>query len=162
MEIFANWQAQLNVVISVAISMFLGGIIGYERELANKPAGFRTHMLLAGAAALLVGLADILAEGFAMASYSEFLRVDPLRVVEAVVTGVAFLGAGTIFRSTNGDAVAGLTTAASLLLVSGVGITVAMGQYILAVCVTVLTFVVLRIVRRMEGVLVKKKRKNNK
>ncbi|HET9679491.1 MAG TPA: MgtC/SapB family protein [Gammaproteobacteria bacterium] len=155
----ANWDIQLRVVGAVAIAMLLGGIIGLEREMANKPAGFRTHMLLAGAAALITGLAGILAESFAGEPYREFLRVDPLRVVEAVVTGVAFLGAGTIFRSVNDDAVAGLTTAASLLLVSGVGITVAMGQYILAIGVTILTFVVLKIVHRMEGRFVKKSKK---
>lgn len=151
MEFIVGWETQLRVVGAVAIAMLLGGIIGIEREMANKPAGFRTHMLLAGAAALLTGLADVLAEGFAAASYSELLRVDPLRIVEAIVTGVAFLGAGTIFRAANGDAVSGLTTAASLLLVSGVGIAVSMGQYVLAVGVTVLTLVVLSIIHGMDS-----------
>lgn len=151
MEILANWSDQLGVVGAVAFAMLLGGIIGLEREMANKPAGFRTHMLLAGAAALITGLADVLAQGFALASYSEFLRVDPLRVVEAVVTGVAFLGAGTIFRSADGHAVEGLTTATSLLLVAGLGIAVTMGQYVMAVGVTVLTYVVLKLIQSIEN-----------
>lgn len=157
MEFLANWDGQLRVIGAVAIAMLLGGIIGFEREMANKPAGFRTHMLLAGAAALITSLADVLAQGFASANYSELLRVDPLRVVEAVVTGVAFLGAGTIFRSASGNAVAGLTTAASLLLVSGVGIAVTMGQYVMAVGVTALTYVVLKLIHGMEGWFTKDK-----
>lgn len=150
MEFLTNWHGQLNVVGAVALAMLLGGIIGLERELANKPAGFRTHMLLAGAAALITGLADVLAQGFAMAEYSEFLRVDPLRIVEAVVTGVAFLGAGTIFRSAGGNAVEGLTTATSLLLVSGIGIAVTMGQYVMAIGVTILTYAVLKLIQLTE------------
>lgn len=153
MDLLANWDDQLVLVAAVAFAMLLGGIIGLERELANKPAGFRTHMLLAGAAALITGLADVLAEGFATAEYSEFLRIDPLRIVEAVVTGVAFLGAGTIFRSGSDNAVEGLTTATSLLLVSGIGIAVTMGQYVLAVAVTTLTYAVLKLIQVMENSL---------
>ncbi|MDN5863550.1 MAG: MgtC/SapB family protein [Salinisphaera sp.] len=145
-----NWSGQLFVVGTVAIAMLLGGIIGLEREMANKPAGFRTHMLLCGAAALITSLADVLAEGFSVQDYSEFLRIDPLRIVEAVVTGVAFLGAGTIFRSAGGNAVEGLTTATSLLLVSGVGIAVAMDQYVMAVGVTILTYAVLKLIQMIE------------
>lgn len=155
MEFVANWSDQLSVVGAVAFAMLLGGIIGFERELANKPAGFRTHMLLAGAAALITGLADVLAHGFASAGYSEFLRVDPLRIIEAIVTGVAFLGAGTIFRSGRGNAIEGLTTATSLLLVSGIGIAVTMGQYVLAVGVTILTYVVLKLIQVIEKRYVK-------
>ncbi|MDN5938509.1 MAG: MgtC/SapB family protein [Salinisphaera sp.] len=150
MELLTDWPGQLAVVGTVAIAMLLGGIIGFEREMANKPAGFRTHMLLAGAAALITGLADVLAEVYSVANYSEFLRVDPLRIVEAVVTGVAFLGAGTIFRSAGDNAVEGLTTATSLLLVSGVGIAVAMGQYLMAVGVTILTYAVLKLIQVVE------------
>lgn len=151
MDILVNWEGQLRVIGSVAIAMLLGGIIGFEREMANKPAGFRTHMLLAGAAALITSLADVLAQGFASASYSELLRVDPLRVVEAVVTGVAFLGAGTIFRGGGDSAIGGLTTATSLLLVSGIGIAVTMGQYVMAVGVTALTYAVLKLIYVIEG-----------
>lgn len=156
MDWLANWDIQLQVVGMVALAMLLGGIIGLERELANRPAGFRTHMLIAGAAALLVGLGDVLIGVFAAAEYGEFLRTDPLRIVEAVVTGVAFLGAGTIFRHSTGNVVAGLTTAASMLLVAGVGITVAMGQYVLALGVTLLSLVVLRAVRVIELAVLKR------
>ena len=161
MWILENWEQQLQVVGAVALAMVLGGVIGFERELANKPAGFRTHMLLAGAAALLVGLGDILVSSFSATGYGEQLRTDPLRIVEAIVTGVAFLGAGTIFRGgRDGDTIAGLTTAASLLLVAGIGITVTMGEYVLAVATTILALLVLRLVNIFELKWRKSSKKN--
>ena len=59
--LFADWPPQLTVLATTAYAMVLGGVIGFEREMKDRPAGFRTHMLVAGAAALLVGLADLLA-----------------------------------------------------------------------------------------------------
>ena len=59
-----DWQTQLRVLAATAYAMLLGGAIGYERELKDRPAGFRTHMLVAGAAALLVGLTDLIAQRF--------------------------------------------------------------------------------------------------
>jgi putative Mg2+ transporter-C (MgtC) family protein len=139
-----NWQPQLQAVASVLISAILGGVIGMERELANRPAGLRTHAILAAAACLLVTLPDALLEYYAAASAPEILRADPIRIVEAVVTGTAFLGAGTIFRDRDKGAIEGLTTAASLLLVGAVGISVALGQLVTAVLVTILTLLLLR------------------
>jgi putative Mg2+ transporter-C (MgtC) family protein len=149
MDLFdTDWLAQLSIVIKVAIAMLLGGLIGLEREYARKPAGFRTHMLVAGAAALLVGLADVLVAQFALSQASPlYLRADPIRIVEAIIAGVAFLGAGTIFRSGQGKNMEGLTTAASILLAAGVGIAVALEQILTALGVTILGLVVLRFVR---------------
>lgn len=147
--LFANISDQMGLLLRVAIAMVLGALIGIEREYADKPAGLRTHMLVAGAAALLVGLADVLAQRFTAETYAEILRADPIRIVEAVITGVSFLGAGTIFRR-NDAGVEGLTTAASLLVVSAIGIAVALDQFVLALCVTVLGFVVLRLIRIFE------------
>src|SRR3546814_4049644 len=104
--------------------MVLGGVIGFEREMKDRPAGFRTHMLVAGAAALLVGLADLLGVRYSGEHYRELVRVDPLRLIEAVVAAVGFLGAGAIFRSVD-DRVTGITTTASLLLDAALGIAVA-------------------------------------
>lgn len=141
-----NWQQQLRIVASVAIATVLGGIIGAERELANRPAGLRTHAILAAAACLLVKLGDILLTHFVADSIPGVLRADPIRIVEAVVTGTAFLGAGTIFRH-RGDHVEGLTTAASLLLVAAIGISVALRQIVVAVAITALSLVLLRVAR---------------
>lgn len=139
----AEWQAQLAVVYTTAYAMLLGGVIGWERELKQRPAGLRTHMLVAGAAALLVGLGDLLAVHFSAEEYRELMRVDPIRLIEAVVAAVGFLGAGAIFRRSGRGDVSGLTTAASLLMVSAVGIAAGLRSYVLALGATLLTLAVL-------------------
>lgn len=141
-----NWQAQLQTVGAVVIAAILGGFVGMERELADRPAGLRTHAILAAAACVLVSLPDALLEYYSAEMAPEILRADPIRVVEAVVTGTAFLGAGTIFRDRD-RGVEGLTTAASLLLVGAIGISVALKQMLTAVLVTLLTLLVLRAAR---------------
>jgi putative Mg2+ transporter-C (MgtC) family protein len=106
-------------------------------------------MLLAGAGALLVGLGQVLIADFADERFGSLIRSDPLRIFEAIVTGIGILAAGTIFRRSD-DHVEGLTTAASLLFVGGIGIAVAIGQLIVAVAATVLTLVALRVLRLIE------------
>jgi len=142
-----HWQSQLQTVGTVLIAAILGAVVGMERELADRPAGLRTHAILAAAACLLVSLPDALLEYYATEAATEILQTDPVRVIEAVVTGTAFLGAGTIFRDRKRGAVEGLTTAASLLLVATIGIAVALKQLITAVLVTILTLLVLRAAR---------------
>jgi putative Mg2+ transporter-C (MgtC) family protein len=137
---------QLQIIGEIALAMMLGGVIGFERETANRPAGFRTHMLVAGAAALLVGMGDIFLDAFANTGL-DLITSDPLRIVEAIIAGVSFLGAGTIFQAGRENRVQGLTTAASILLVSGIGISVALHQFILAIGVTGLTLAVLIVPR---------------
>ena len=75
--------------------MLLGGVVGMERELADKPAGLRTHMLVSGAAALLVGLSNMIVDTFTVAQSA--VQVDPIRVNEAIVAGVSFLAPGRLF-----------------------------------------------------------------
>lgn len=143
--------AQLTILGVVAAAIVLGGLVGAEREAADKPAGLRTHMLVAGSAALLVSLGEAVIAEYGANAGGSFIRADPIRILEAVITGVAFLGAGTIIRPANRSAVEGLTTAASLLFVAGIGVTVALRQWFLAVGVTVLALVVLRAVDRLEA-----------
>jgi putative Mg2+ transporter-C (MgtC) family protein len=138
-----NWVMQLEIIGEVALAMLLGGVIGFEREMADKPAGFRTQMLVAGAAALLVGLGDALLLRFIVEGKTN-VTADPIRIVEAIVTGISFLGAGTIFRRDSSEQVQGLTTAASILLCAAVGISVALRQFVLSIGVTVLALIVLR------------------
>ena len=152
-----NWAMQLEIIGEVALAMLLGGVIGFERELADKPAGFRTQMLVAGAAALLVGLGDALLLRFIVEGKSN-VTADPIRIVEAIVTGISFLGAGTIFRRTSSEQVQGLTTAASILFCAAVGISVAMRQFVLAVGVTLLALIVLRGLTGVEKRLARNKR----
>lgn len=134
---------QLRIVAEVALALLLGGIIGFERETAQKPAGIRTHMLVAASAALFMALAELLLSYF-RASTNVEISSDPIRVIEAVITGVSFLGAGTIFRHRGENYVEGLTTAASLLFSGAVGITVALHLFPLAVGVVALALFVLR------------------
>lgn len=148
--LFENWQLQLQLVGTMAVAMVLGGAIGYERELKNRPAGFRTHMLVAGAAALLVGLVDLLAHRYSAEVYSDLVRIDPIRLIEAMVAAVGFLGAGTIFRSGNESVITGITTAASLLMVAVVGIAVGVQSYVLAVGATATTLFVLWLLGQLE------------
>jgi putative Mg2+ transporter-C (MgtC) family protein len=144
MSIFGTYGPQVQILIHVAIAMGLGAIIGLERELEKKPAGLRTHMLVTGAAALVVGLGDLLVEHFATDIGSQFVRSDPVRIFQAIITGVSFLGAGTILRQQGSDQVEGLTTAASLLFAAGVGVSVGLAKFVLAVGATLLVLVTLR------------------
>src|SRR5512132_4175942 len=137
--------------------MLLASVVGLEREPAHKPAGLRTHMLLGGASALLVGLAFTIVRRFAATSDYPMLRVDPTVVIQAVVTATGFLGAGTILRRPeSAEMVEGLTTAASLLFVAGVGVCTALGQTWLAIGVTVLALATLHVVRRVEARIAKR------
>jgi putative Mg2+ transporter-C (MgtC) family protein len=144
-----DWQGQLTVVATTAYAMALGGVIGFERELKKRPAGFRTHMLVAGAAALLLGI-GLLVLGDPSVPDLKHVKIDPLRLLEAVVAGVAFIGAGTIFGSRGRDTVAGITTAASLLMAAVIGAAAGLRYYLLALAVTVLALLVLTVLNLFE------------
>lgn len=140
---------EFGILLSVAISMLLGGLIGVDRELAGKPAGLRTHMLVSGAATLLVSLGTFIVEGAMNVLAIETVRSDPIRIVEAVITGVSFLGAGTIIRDQSKGQVEGLTTAGSILLAAAVGVSVALDQILLAAGVTILILITLQVLGRL-------------
>lgn len=135
--------AQIEIILAAAYAMALGGAIGFERELKNRPAGFRTHMLVAGAAALLVGMGQMVADMQSPLGNDSGIRVDPLRLVEATIAGVAFIGAGTIFSRRRGEHIAGITTAASLLMVAVIGIAAGLRFHLLALLATAMTLGVL-------------------
>lgn len=130
-------------VAKVIFGMFLGGLMGLERELANKPAGLRTHMLVAGASTLLVVLGDVMISTYSGSAYVKAIQADPIRIMEAIITGISFLGAGTIIFRSRDETVEGLTTAASILFAAAIGITVALQQYFLAAILTVIAIVIL-------------------
>lgn len=144
-----HWQEQLILVGQIAFAMVLGGAVGWERELAYKAAGVRTHMLVAGAAALFVGIGLLLTRDFYTDLPAGAFNADPTRILQAVMVGVGFLVAGSIFRP-RGSRVEGLTSAATILFVAGIGMACALSHYILALCVTVLALVVLRIILLFE------------
>lgn len=144
MNLFSLYQHQLQILMYVGLAMLLGAIIGFEREVEGKPAGLRTHMLVAGAATLFVALADVVVGRFGADLGVELVRSDPVRIIEAVVTGISFLGAGTIVLRRGKQQVEGLTTAASILFTAAVGVGVALAQFVLAIGVTLLVLLILR------------------
>jgi putative Mg2+ transporter-C (MgtC) family protein len=128
------------MILRLAIAAVLGGLIGLERETHGRPAGLRTHILVCVGSTL-----------FALCSYAiAGARFDPARVTAQIVTGMGFLGAGTIMRQ--GSAVRGLTTAASMWTVAAIGIAVAVGgqMMIVAMAATALVVVTLNLVPHME------------
>ncbi len=145
-----DFSQDVSLLLRVAAAMLFGGVVGFERELGKHAAGLRTHMLLAGAAALIVGLGDSVAEHFQQDRYRDLLQVDPIRLIEAVVACVGFIAAGTIIRGAREGEVSGLTTASSLIMSASVGIAVGIGAYVIAAGVTVLCVVVLTVVQKLE------------
>ena len=142
----------MSILLRVAAAMVFGGVLGVEREMGKHAAGLRTHMLIAGAgaAALIVGLGDSVAEHFQQERYRDLLQVDPVRLIEAVVACVGFVAAGTILRGNREDQVSGLTTASSLVMAAAIGIAVGIGKYVIALGVSVLCVLVLALIRRVE------------
>jgi putative Mg2+ transporter-C (MgtC) family protein len=127
-------------------ALFLGGIIGFEREHKEKPAGLRTHMLVAFAACLFIIVGQQLgAVGFGGDADK---RVDPLRLIEAVTQGVAFLAAGIIF--TSGGKVRNITTGASMWLAGAIGLACGAGQVPLAAMATLIVVAVIAVLRTVE------------
>jgi putative Mg2+ transporter-C (MgtC) family protein len=130
------------VGLRLLLAVVLGGIVGIEREALEKPAGFRTHILVTlGAAA------------FTLVSRYGFVETgaDPARVASNIVVGIGFIGAGTIWR--HGAGVAGLTTAASLWTVAAIGMAAGSGFYSGALLATALVVVVLHLFTRVERLL---------
>lgn len=145
-----DWATQGTAVIQVFVAALLGGVVGFERESVDRPAGLRTHALLAASAALLTLLTEGLVFELWEDTGEDMIRADPVRMVQAIVIGVSFIGAGTIFRS-GSNHVTGLTTASALLLVAAIGIAVALGKLLLAAAVTVMALIVLRVLRTVES-----------
>lgn len=135
---------QIDMIISVLIAVFIGGIIGMERELSGKPAGLRTHMLVSGAAAFLVKLTHVLIVTSANEELSKpfIIQSDPVRIIQAIIIGFSFIGAGTIIQRKSEERIEGLTTAASILFTTGLGIAVACNQYLASFGVAIIILIV--------------------
>ena len=141
-SISLDWSEAL---LRLALAGALGGLIGLERELRDREAGLRTHLLVSVGAALftIVG-----AYGFAS------IRTDPTRVAAQIVTGIGFLGAGAIIRQ--GSSVRGLTTAATLWVVAAVGLAAGAGYYSAALITTAIVLVALWPLRAAAYLLLKR------
>jgi putative Mg2+ transporter-C (MgtC) family protein len=128
----------------LVLAMLLGAMLGWDRERHDKPAGLRTHVLVSLGSASFVGLAGDLQTG------PGGHAIDPTRVLQGVVGGLGFLGAGTIIQG-RGQHVSGLTTAASVWVVGAVGAAAGLGSYAIAIATAVLALPVLAMLGKVEA-----------
>ncbi len=135
------------LVLRIVIGTLLGGVIGYERDIHGRPAGLRTHAVVALASATFMVVSTHLA-GYQHYVAGGVTEVDGSRIAASVVSGIGFLAGGAILR--NGITVQGLTTAAGLWLVAAIGLCAGAGMYIESVSVTIIGIVALTVLRRFE------------
>lgn len=143
-------EEQIVMVEKILFAALLGGIIGWERELKNKPAGLRTHILIAAAACALMEL------GVGVLTRVEGNNVtpDPIRIVQAIIIGIGFVAGGV--SSAGKDEDNNLTTAATVLFVATIGITVGISQFVVAIALTVLNLIINTVLLRIEAKINKK------
>src|SRR3954447_25924512 len=143
-------QDFLIIMARIGAGLLVGGLIGLERSLHGRPAGFRTHSLVCIASALLM-LVTVYQSEWMTSVPLDAIRTDPTRMAQGIMTGIGFLGAGVIIKE--GLSVRGLTTAASIWITSAIGILVGVGFYVPAVAGTVATLLILSVFRRVEMML---------
>jgi putative Mg2+ transporter-C (MgtC) family protein len=122
----------LEMGLRILLAAVLGAIVGWQREKAHRPAGLRTHILISMGAALFTVVS---------VSTAAFPTADPSRIAAGIVTGVGFIGAGTILHRTR--FIEGLTTAASIWVIAAVGMAAGAGLYVISAITTLIVFVVL-------------------
>ena len=133
----------LQMITRLLLTLVLSGLVGLERQVHRRDAGLRTHILVALGSCLIM-----LTSLYVFDIYKEQVALDPARIAAGVVTGIGFLGAGTIIREPDG--VKGLTTAASVWVVSGIGLAVGVGFNRVAIYATILVLIVLHFLRYVE------------
>ncbi len=143
-----HWNEDLQLLLRLFVSMLLTGALGWERNRSGKSAGIRTHMIVGMGACFFMILPELIIPHFK--DYGDTVKFDPERVIQAVVAGISFVGAGTIFVSKDKDHVKGLTTAASIWTCTAIGMCVGVGRFLLPLFATALLLLVLHIVRRFE------------
>jgi putative Mg2+ transporter-C (MgtC) family protein len=130
-----------SLAIRMVIAMILGAVIGAQREATGKPAGLRTHMLVAMGGAL-----------FVLAPVQSGMDLDGVsRVIQGIVTGIGFIGGGAILKLQEQRAIEGLTTAAGIWITAAVGIAAGLGRWGLAVVSTILTWITLSLIGKIEA-----------
>jgi putative Mg2+ transporter-C (MgtC) family protein len=141
---------RLDLLFRLILAAVLGGVVGLEREVSGKPAGLRTNILICVGATLLTELS------VALAGPGVGVSADQTRIAAQIVSGIGFLGAGTIIQARG--SVVGLTTAATLWVVAAIGMAVGARAYVEAVGTTVLVIVVLILLGRIEGHFIQRRR----
>ncbi|GIW82790.1 MAG: hypothetical protein KatS3mg105_4597 [Gemmatales bacterium] len=143
-----NWRQFGVVAARLLIAALFGGLLGFDRERLGKGAGLRTHMLVCVGSALFV----------LTAASTGMQEGDLSRVIQGTATGIGFIGAGVILKRVEAGAIHGVTTAANVWLVAAVGMAIGIGQISLAVCGSVLGFLILTLVSPIEDRIGKKQR----
>lgn len=138
--------SETEAVLRLILATLLGGALGLERELSDKPAGLRTHMLVAEGAALFMVGSMLLTQDYSRPDAGGL--IDPSRIGSTIVTGVGFLGGGMILRAR--DRVYGLTTAAGIWVAAAIGMLVGAGYYLIAIVGTLIGIVTIVLFRRAE------------
>ena len=133
------------IITRLVLAVVLSGLIGIEREMRPRGAGLRTHILVGLGSALIM-----LTSLYVFDIYKDIVPLDPVRLAAGVITGIGFLCAGTIIRY--GEAVKGLTTAATLWVVAGIGLALGCGFYSASYTTCILTLAVLLILRPFEKI----------
>ncbi|MFH0827431.1 MAG: MgtC/SapB family protein [Candidatus Omnitrophota bacterium] len=136
------------IIIRLTLATVLSGLIGFERQVHRRTAGLRTHILVSLGSCLIM-----LTSLYVFDIYKDIVPLDPARIASGVIAGIGFLGAGTIIRER--QEVKGLTTAACLWIAAGIGLAVGVGFYNAAVYATLLTLIVLFLLRYIEDLLPK-------
>jgi putative Mg2+ transporter-C (MgtC) family protein len=137
-ELEISWF-DLELIFRLFLSILLGALIGYEREITHKPAGLRTHIFVCMGACLFT------ISSFFLVPENSIGNIDTTRIASGIVAGISFIGAGSII-ATRGD-VKGLTTAANLWVIAAIGLMVGLGNYILPVIASIIVFFILRLGR---------------
>jgi len=154
-HVIHEWIIQLgwtgDAVLRLLLAGILGALVGLEREVRGREAGFRTHLLVCFGSALVMLVSVSFADHPWVASGSYSLSIDPGRIAYGVMTGIGFLGAGAILKQQS--AVRGLTTAASLWCVAAIGLACGFGLYVLAVAAAAMTLSALWLLHYLEAVL---------
>ena len=147
------------IIIRILMALIIGGLIGYERELQNRAAGLRTHILVCLGATIISLLQIEMSNKAIEIIYSneklyEVIKIDYGRLGAQVITGVGFIGAGAIIH--NRGNIKGLTTAATLWVVACLGLTIGMGGYFISIFSTIIIFIILVFLKRIEDKFISK------
>lgn len=138
------------IAVRIALAALLGALLGWEREARDKPAGLRTHMLVSiGSATFTLLGFETGAELSEHAGKAGHEEVDPTRIIQGIVGGLGFLGAGSIIKAKGSEDVTGITTAASIWYTGALGVAAGMGAYLLALVSAVLGLLVLSVLGRV-------------
>ncbi|WP_256760875.1 MgtC/SapB family protein [Cohnella sp. WQ 127256] len=148
------WEiSHLELSLRIVFALIVGGLIGLEREWGDHAAGFRTHILVCLGSALIMLLSIY---GFSEFAYEANVRMDPARLAAQVISGIGFLGAGTILRT--GMSISGLTTAASLWVVAALGLAIGAGFYYGALLTAFLVLISLFLLNKLEKRFTRKRK----